>query len=254
MRFHGLTVLSGCNTVAGPFEEQARPPPTDTVSRLVARKRVSTRIGKRALDLVIAVPLAVLSAPLLALLATGSAVIYRANPFFVHERLGRSGRPFRVVKLRSLPPSTPTDAHKYAIAEMPNHGWGQFLRRSRLDEVPQVWQVLAGSMSLVGPRPEMPSLAATYDPEFVAERLRVRPGCTGLGQVSPAATGIIGEHPEYDEHYVRYHTVRLDLWVLAVTVRVVLTRHGGNDLGCIPRWTGAAVAVAAHDLDDRADR
>jgi lipopolysaccharide/colanic/teichoic acid biosynthesis glycosyltransferase len=94
----------------------------------------------------------------------------------------------------------------------------------------------------------MPSLAATYDPDFVAERLSVRPGCTGLWQVSPDATGLIGEHPEYDEHYVRNHTVRLDLWVLAATIRMVFTRHAGDDLGCIPNWTGAALA---QHLDER---
>lgn len=200
---------------------------------------VSSRFSRRVLDLTVAVPVSVVSAPFVAAAAIVSAVVYRANPFFVQERLGEGGRPFRFVKIRSLPTSTPPAADKYAIQGVANPHWGRFLRFSHLDELPQAWLVVAGRMAMVGPRPEMTSLASTFDPGFVAERTTVRPGWTGLWQVSPDAVGLIGEHPEYDLHYLRHRTLRLDCWILLATARVVLRQRAGFRLDDIPRWTGA---------------
>jgi lipopolysaccharide/colanic/teichoic acid biosynthesis glycosyltransferase len=175
-----------------------------------------------------------------AVLALGSLVSYRASPFFVQKRLGRDGRLFYFVKIRSLPTSTPITANKYQLADVENHRWGRFLRHYHLDELPQLWLVVTARMSLVGPRPEMPSLSATFDQEFVRERLLVRPGCTGLWQISEGSAGLIGETPEYDLHYVRHWTHRLDAWVL---MRSVAEIAGGRSLHAvyeIPDWTGAS--------------
>jgi lipopolysaccharide/colanic/teichoic acid biosynthesis glycosyltransferase len=171
---------------------------------------------KRAFDLAAGVALSIVTAPIIALLAVGSAVSFRAWPLFVQQRLGRGGRPFCFVKLRSLPTDTPADADKYTIAGATTR-WGGFLRASHLDELPQCWLVVTGRMSLVGPRPEMPALAATFDATFMRERLAVRPGITGPWQVSTASSGLIGEAPEFDRLYLAHAGPRLDAWVLLRT-------------------------------------
>lgn len=203
---------------------------------------------KRALDLVIGIPLAVLSLPAIAILATASAISFRANPFFVQPRVGRDGEVFTFVKIRSLPVCAPDAADKYEIEQVENTRVGTFLRRYHLDELPQFWLVLNGSMSLVGPRPEMIELSATFDPDFVDTRTRVLPGCTGLWQVSTAVQGLINERPEFDEHYVENWTLRLDLWVLARTASVVLGGPAMKDVGQIPTWTGSSLPETAENL------
>ncbi len=177
------------------------------------------RAAARALDLAVAVPLAILTLPVVAVLALSSALSLHAQPFFVQQRIGRDGQLFRIVKIRSLPTSVPTDADKYAVAAAGTTRFGSFVRRTHLDELPQLWLVVFGRMSLVGPRPELPELAATtIDPAFGAVRTVVRPGCTGYWQISPAASGLIGEHPEFDLFYLAHRSVRLDVWLLAQTV------------------------------------
>jgi lipopolysaccharide/colanic/teichoic acid biosynthesis glycosyltransferase len=178
--------------------------------------------AKRAFDLTAGVALSIVTAPIIVLLAVGSAVSFRAWPLFVQKRLGRGGRPFCFVKLRTLPTDTPIDADKYAIAAAITTRWGRFLRASHLDELPQCWLVVTGHMSLVGPRPEMPALAATFDAAFMEERLAVRPGITGPWQVSTACSGLIGEAPEFDRLYIAHAGPRLDAWVLLRTTGVLV--------------------------------
>ena len=162
--------------------------------------------------------LSIVTAPIILLLAVGSAVSYGAWPLFVQDRLGRGGHTFRFIKVRSLPTSTVPTADKYEIADSTNSRWGRILRGTHLDELPQCWLVVTGQMSLVGPRPEMPSLAATFDADFVAERLTVRPGVTGPWQVSTASTGLIGEAPEFDRLYLAHAGPRLDAWITFRTI------------------------------------
>lgn len=195
---------------------------------------------KRALDLVVSIPLAVLTLPLVLLLMTGSAVSFRASPLFFQRRLGRQGGDFWFVKIRSLPRNAPVAADKYEIELLQNTRWGSFLRHTHLDELPQLWLVVTGKMSLVGPRPEMPALRHRYESHIQLERLSVPPGLTGLWQISTSSDRLIAESPEFDQHYVRRWTLRLDLWILARTVIHVIGCKSINDLGQIPNWTGAA--------------
>jgi lipopolysaccharide/colanic/teichoic acid biosynthesis glycosyltransferase len=197
-------------------------------------------IVKRIVDVIAGLVLAVVTLPVVLVLLLGSTVAFRAAPLFVQPRLGRGGSLFQFVKVRTLPVSTPVDADKYALGAIPLGRWGRALRRRHLDELPQLWLVVFGRMSLVGPRPEMPRLAATFDPDFVSERTSVRPGCTGLWQISVSVTRLIGESPEYDLHYVRHRTLRLDAWILARTLASVVGRPKISSLREIPSWTGAA--------------
>jgi len=199
----------------------------------------ATSGAKRAIDLLLAGVLSVLTIPLVAALCTGSAIVFRSNPFFTQHRIGEGGRSLWFVKVRSLPVTVPSEIDKYQLTDRRIGRWGSFLRRTHLDELPQLWLVVAGQMSLVGPRPELPTIAATFDPGFVHRRTLVKPGITGLWQVSEGVTGLIGEHPEYDELYVERASLRLDLWVLARTVRA----PGGSGivslgdcLGAVERW------------------
>jgi lipopolysaccharide/colanic/teichoic acid biosynthesis glycosyltransferase len=96
------------------------------------------------------------------------------------------------------------------------------LRRLHLDELPQLALVLTGKMSLVGPRPEMPNLYDSFDPGFAEQRTAVRPGCTGLWQISEKCDRMIFEHPEFDAFYLANRSLRLDLWVIVRSIRMLL--------------------------------
>jgi lipopolysaccharide/colanic/teichoic acid biosynthesis glycosyltransferase len=177
---------------------------------------------KRAMDVVIATLLLLVVLPALVLALIGSAIALRTWPLFTQTRVGRNGRPLRVVKVRTLPASAPRYADKYTVASIQLPAFCRLLRRLHLDELPQLVHVIGGSMSLVGPRPEMPQLHAAMDDDFAARRTSVRPGCTGLWQVSDAVTGLIVEAPEFDDFYVGHQSLRLDLRVLWRTARLMV--------------------------------
>ena len=189
---------------------------------------------KRVVDLVAGVVLSLVTFPIVLVLCVGSAVAFRTWPLFRHPRLGRGGRSFAFVKVRSLPVAVPSDIDKYELRDQPSSRWGRFIRGRHLDEFPQCWLLVSGRMSLVGPRPEMPALSATYDPAFVAARLQIRPGITGPWQISPDSAGLIGESPQYDLWYLANARPTLDLWLLW---RTFLGLFGGRHrvLGEYPR-------------------
>lgn len=182
-------------------------------------------MSKRITDLVLASLLLVLTAPIVVVAAVISAVSLRAWPFFTQQRVGLHGRPFRFVKIRTLPTSTPRYLLKdeLHLEEIPRAC--QALRRLHLDELPQLFLVVIGRMSLVGPRPEMTEFHDLLEPEFARARTSIRPGCTGLWQVGAACQGLIGEAPEYDLYYLDHHELALDIWVLIRTARMMLG-HG----------------------------
>jgi lipopolysaccharide/colanic/teichoic acid biosynthesis glycosyltransferase len=206
----------------------------------VMRRRMSLR--KRALDLSIAIPAALITLPITLCLAAVSWYKYREAPFFRQPRIGHGGGEFTFWKVRTLPRLAPETADKYQLQALDLPRFAQLLRNRHLDELPQLWLVIAGKMSLVGPRPEMPTLSASFDQSFVAERVSVKPGCTGLWQVSVASRGLIGEAGEWDMHYVAHSTLRLDLWIMFRTVLMMTRLREVEQLGDIPRWTGAATS------------
>lgn len=193
-------------------------------------------VSKRMLDVVVGTVLALAVTPLIVLLACLLAVQYRTSPFFVQQRLGRAGRPFRIVKLRTLPPDAPAYADKYALRDMALPTLPGLLRRLHLDELPQLWLVPFGRMSLVGPRPEMAFLHDRLPRSVAEERVSVRPGCTGLWQVSVHAGELILEHPEYDLAYVARPGLRLDLWIMWHTLRMLCGGDRRVSLDALPAW------------------
>lgn len=203
-----------------------------------------TRIAVRAFDLAVGVPVALLATPVILVAAVVAAGCLRTWPFFVQVRVGRAGRLFRCVKIRTLPSATPTSLDKYTVSTHVTSRACRFLRRTHLDELPQLWLVVWGTMSMVGPRPEMPALARLAAPEVRAVRESVKPGCTGLWQVSEAQTRLLHEVPEYDLAYVRGRTLRLDVWLLWRTA-VDLTGRRPISLDDVPAWTGLEHAIAS---------
>lgn len=198
---------------------------------------------KRAMDVVLALAAGALTLPLIAAAAWW---IRRASPgraLFVQERGGESGRTIRVYKLRTMRPDADSVLDRYltenpaAQQEWNRHcklrndprlipGIGKLLRRTSLDELPQLWNVLKGEMSLVGPRPFPHYHLERFSPEFRALRARVRPGLTGLWQVSARSDGDLALQQALDTYYIRNWSLWLDLHILARTVRAVLFARG----------------------------
>lgn len=193
-------------------------------------------VAKRFVDVTVGTALAVAVTPLVLSLALLLTVQFRASPFFTQERVGHTGQRFRVVKLRTLPPDAPRYADKYAISGVCIPPLPALLRRLHVDELPQLWLVPLGRMSLVGPRPEMAFLQERMDDAQRRARLALRPGCTGLWQVSAHSAALIHEHPEYDLAYHASPTLRMDAWIMWQTLRMLVGRPGRVTLSDVPGW------------------
>ena len=136
---------------------------------------------------------------------------------FRQERVGLNGRRFRMFKFRTMYADAP--AYAYSPKESDDlriTRLGRFLRRTSLDELPQLLNVLLGNMSLVGPRPEMPFIVETYT-ERHSQRLQVKPGITGLWQLSGDRNYLIHENVEYDLYYIQHRNFFMDLAILLHT-------------------------------------
>ena len=200
---------------------------------------------KRSIDLVVGIVLVLVVLPVIAVLAVGVALSLRTWPFFLQDRIGRDGRSFRFLKLRTLPRSAPVYATKYALDTRTLPWFPRMLRRRHLDELPQLFLVVTGRMSLVGPRPEQPDQAEGLEPGFARRRASVRPGCTGLWQISHRSVGLIAESPAYDELYVAERSLRLDAWILLRTLWLFAAPRRMVDLDDIPSWAMPVPAAAA---------
>lgn len=181
---------------------------------------------KRSIDLAVSAAALVALFPLLGAIALAIRLVDRAPVFFTQRRVGQEGSQFRMFKFRTMR----TDAPVYAQAPKNLHDrritkLGRVLRRTSLDELPQLWNVLLGEMSLVGPRPEMPFLVEAYD-DLQRQRLAVKPGITGLWQVSPDRAEPIHAHMDYDIYYIRHQSLLLDLAIILKTVSSVVRGKG----------------------------
>ena len=181
-------------------------------------------IAKRMADLIGSSLLLVLFAPLFFLIALFIRLDSRGSAFFVQDRVGRNGELFKMYKFRSMykntskyefSPTTPFDPRITRI--------GRFLRKSSLDELPQLINVFLGNMSLVGPRPEMAFIVQNYTSEQ-RQRLQVIPGITGLWQLSADRAFLIHENIQYDLYYIRNRGFFLDIAILIHTLLFAMRR------------------------------
>ena len=199
---------------------------------------------KHTIDFVVALAATILTLPVVAVASLVSAVMFRAQPFFVQNRVGVNGVPFRVIKIRSLSKTTAVYADRDQLAVVPVGRWGSFIRSTHIDELPQFWHVLSGKMSIVGPRPMIESIVDRMHPHHQTHRHTVRPGVTGLWQISEAGSRLVLEATEYDAHYVEVASPRLDLWIVWITVMQTL---GAKQVALneMPAWVRSGSVLAS---------
>ncbi len=197
-----------------------------------------SKFQKRCFDLVIAaLSLAVIS-PVLVLIALGIKILQKGPVFFRQMRPGYKGRPFKLVKFRTM-----KDLKDAGGVRMPDHmrltGFGRWLRSTSMDELPELWNVLTGDMSLVGPRPLLMRYLPRYTPEQ-ARRHDVRPGLTGWAQVNGRNAISWDEKFQLDVWYVDHQTFWLDLKIIVLTFKSILKREGISHSGeaTMPEFTG----------------
>ncbi|RGP41825.1 Exopolysaccharide production protein ExoY [Altererythrobacter insulae] len=181
-------------------------------------------IAKRTFDLALSSVGLLLASPLLVLVAIAIRMKLGSPVFFVQRRSGAGGIPFDMIKFRTM-----TNAVDAMGNLLPNSErmttFGNFLRKTSLDELPELWNVLRGEMSLVGPRPLLPEYDKLYSDEH-AKRLTVRPGLTGLAQVNGRSASSWSERFDHDVHYVENQSLWLDIKILFSTVRAVIVKDG----------------------------
>jgi len=199
------------------------------------RQSVLRNVVKRSFDLLVSAVLIVLTAPILLLASLLIAAEGGGPIIFRQERVGFRGRTFTVLKLRSMSRDAEQDGKATWAARNDARitRVGRLIRRFRIDELPQLLNVLKGEMSFVGPRPERPEFVAmlTEQIPFYAVRHSVKPGLTGWEQVRYSYGATVEQSIrklEYDLYYVKNHTLLLDLVILLETVRVVLLGEGAR--------------------------
>lgn len=177
---------------------------------------------KRVFDILFSGALLIVLLPILAVCALLLKVTMPGPLFFRQQRVGKDGKLFDILKFRSMKVDKALeDAHDFSKDAQRITPFGKFLRRSKIDELPQLWNVLAGDMSLVGPRPTIKEQTDKYN-DFQRQRLNMRPGMTGLAQVNGNISLTWDERFVYDAEYVNNFSVLLDLKILCKTVLVVL--------------------------------
>ncbi|MDE3134673.1 MAG: sugar transferase [Acidobacteriota bacterium] len=203
---------------------------------------------RRALDLLIAVPAAIVTAPLVAVFCLLIWLESRGSPIFAQERAGLDGRPFQIFKLRTMVTGAEHIGAGLAVLQGDSRitRTGDFLRRYSLDELPNLWNVIRGEMSIVGPRPTLMGQIELYS-ERQRERLQVRPGISGWAQVNGRASLPWSQRIELDIWYVEHRSLALDLRILAMTARMVFAGHG---LYHADESGGVDLGASARDDDD----
>ncbi len=196
--------------------------------------RAVSSVAKRVFDIVASLILLILSTPIVGIFALLVKLDSKGPAFFEQKRVGLYGEPFTIVKLRSMRIDAEKDGAKWAEKKDPRvTRIGKFIRKTRIDELPQVWTVLKGEMSFVGPRPEVPQFVEDLEEQmpYYAERHMVKPGITGWAQINyPYGASIEdARHKlEYDLYYAKNYTPFLDLLILLQTMRVILWPEGAR--------------------------
>ncbi len=199
----------------------------------------SWHVAKRSIDVALAGSALVVLSPLIGLAALGIACVSPGSPFFAQERVGLGGRRFNLYKLRTMVDG----AHLYhdemhALSDVDGpvlkirndprlHPLGKLLRRTSIDELPNLINVLRGEMSIVGPRPPLPREVAHYD-EFAHRRLTVKPGITCLWQISGRSNLSFDEWMRLDNRYIDTWSPLKDLEIVAKTIPAVLRGEGAH--------------------------
>jgi lipopolysaccharide/colanic/teichoic acid biosynthesis glycosyltransferase len=188
-------------------------------------------VFKRSMDIIISFIMMLLLSPILVLLCILIPIDSAGAPFFHQERLGKNGKSFKVIKLRSMGLDAEKNGPKWASKEDARvTKVGAFLRRTRFDEVPQFLNVLKGEMSLIGPRPEREYFYKEFDkflPNF-KRRLLVKPGLTGWAQVNGGYDLTPEEKLTFDLYYIQHRSISMDIKILLLTLAIIFSGNGAR--------------------------
>lgn len=186
---------------------------------------------KRMVGLLISIFLLILIIPICLIACFFIVIESSGNPIYVQERVGLNGRKFMMYKLRSMYLDAEKNGHQWAIKN--DHRItkvGKFIRRTRIDEFPQIINIIKGEMSFIGPRPERPEFVSeflNYIPDF-NDRLAIPPGITGWAQVNGGYDLTPYEKLKYDKYYIEHECFQLDSLILFKTIKVIFTGHGSR--------------------------
>jgi exopolysaccharide biosynthesis polyprenyl glycosylphosphotransferase len=214
--------------------------------------RAMQRQVKRTIDVVLSAALLLATWPAVTFIALMVKASSPGPIIFRQRRIGRHGQPFTIYKFRTMAEDSALSgpgAHRYD--ELRVTGVGRFLRKTSLDELPQLWNVLEGNMSLVGPRPDLPHHVERYTPAQ-RQRLEMRPGITGWAQVNGRNQITWAERIELDVDYVRRWSLLLDLEIIVRTLLVVLAGKGAD--ATVRRRGGTWTAGTKRRADAARDR
>lgn len=189
-------------------------------------------VVKRIFDLIVGIIGSIVSLPFIIIFAIIIKITSKGPALYKQERVGRMGKNFNVIKLRSM--YQDAEAKTGAVWAKKNDNRitpiGKFMRKTRIDELPQLWNVLMGDMSMVGPRPERPVLTEKFSKEFpdFPRRLRIIPGITGYAQINGGYEIAPEEKCKLDNYYIEHYSLWFDIKMLVGTVKIVFTGDGAR--------------------------
>lgn len=195
------------------------------------KKSVLYPILKRTIDLLVSVIGLLLSIPIIILIGIAIKLESSGPVFYIQERVGLNGKYFKIYKFRSMYIDAEKNGAKWAEKNDPRiTKVGSFIRKTRIDELPQFWNVFVGDMSLIGPRPERPIFTAQFNKEIPGfiNRLKVKPGITGWAQVNGGYELTPKEKLELDIYYINNMNLWLDFKIMLKTITVILTGEGSR--------------------------
>ena len=186
---------------------------------------------KSSIEFIFCIILLMLAVPICILACIAIYIELRVNPIYTQKRVGLNGYIFKIYKLRSMYIDAEKDGPRWASENDERvTKVGRIIRKTRIDELPQLVNILKGDMSIIGPRPERPELIKEfikYLPDF-NDLLLVKPGITGWAQVNGGYTLTPKEKLEFDKYYIQNRGFKLDLLILIKTIMVIFTRHGAR--------------------------
>lgn len=192
----------------------------------------SRLIGKRFFDIIFSIIFGIISLPIILIFGIAIKLTSPGPVFFKQIRVGYMGHPIKIIKLRSMR----NDAEKYTGAVWAKKNdprvtkVGRFMRKTRIDELPQFWNILKGDMSLVGPRPERYILTEKFSKEWSTypQRLRIIPGLTGYAQIHGGYDLLPNEKSKLDNYYISNYSLHFDFSIALNTIKIIVTGNGAR--------------------------
>ncbi|KXZ40580.1 exopolysaccharide biosynthesis polyprenyl glycosylphosphotransferase [Alkalithermobacter thermoalcaliphilus JW-YL-7 = DSM 7308] len=186
---------------------------------------------KRAIDIVLSTIGIVIGIPIIFIFSILIVLETPGSPIYSQERVGKNGKKFTIYKLRSMYSDAEKNGAKWASKNDPRvTKVGSFIRKTRIDELPQLFNILKGDMSIVGPRPERPVFTYQFNEEIPGfiNRLAVKPGLTGWAQVNGGYEMTPKEKLQADMYYIRNRSLMLDIYIILKTVKIIFTGEGAR--------------------------